>query len=74
MMVPGGRGPGKRSGGGCSFYLTPAGLDLAGALSQFPASSETGLAIWDSQGQGQGPEGRQSPASFLCLDPCELKD
>lgn len=55
----------ENSTAGASFDVTAAALDLVGAVSQLPASSETSLAIWDAQGQGQGPEGRKRPGSFL---------
>lgn len=59
---------------GSSFYLTPEVLNLRGAVSQFSASSETSLAIWNLQGQGQGPDGKKQPGSFLWLYLCGTKD
>ena len=59
---------------GPSFYLTPEVLNLGGAVNQFSASSEISLAVWDFQGQGQGPKGRKRPGSFLWLYLHGIKD
>lgn len=57
-------GPGNCNCGGLVLFDS-CSAGLVGAVSQFPASYETSLAIWGSQRQGQGPKEKKRTGSFL---------